>query len=59
MMTNLKILVVESIFMNFLNRIKDIRLIYRQVLDLYVTAIDYDPKSLNSGRDFHLLLILK
>lgn len=35
-----------------LNRIRDIRssekVLYRQVLDLYATSIDYDPKSLTS-----------
>ena len=36
-------------FYELLNRIKDIRssekVLYRQVLDLYATAIDYDPKA--------------
>ncbi|MCD6460021.1 virulence RhuM family protein [bacterium] len=39
-----------------LNRIRDIRssekVLYRQVLDLYATSIDYDPKSSESTRFF-------
>lgn len=36
-------------FYELLNRIKDInsseKVLYRQVLDLYATAIDYNPKA--------------
>jgi len=39
-----------------LNRIRDIRssekVLYRQVLDLYATSIDYDPKSVQSVKFF-------
>ena len=37
---------------NLLDRIRDIRssekVMYRQVLDLYATSVDYDPKSSES-----------
>lgn len=39
-----------------LDRIRDIRssekVLYRQVLDLYATSVDYDPKSAQSIRFF-------
>jgi hypothetical protein len=42
-----------------LNRIRDIRssekVMYRQVLDLYATSVDYDPKSLNSIEFFKIV----
>lgn len=42
-----------------LNRIRDIRssekVLYRQVLDLYATSIDYDPKSEQSVRFFQIV----
>lgn len=42
-----------------LNRIRDIRssekVLYRQVLDLYATSVDYDPKSLESIRFFKIV----
>ena len=42
-----------------LNRIRDIRssekVMYRQVLDLYATAADYDPKSENSATFFKIV----
>ncbi len=42
-----------------LNRIRDIRssekVLYRQVLDLYATSIDYDPKSDESVRFFKIV----
>jgi len=42
-----------------LNRIRDIRssekVMYRQVLDLYATSIDYDPKSLISIKFFQIV----
>ena len=46
-------------FYELLNRIKDIRssekVLYRQVLDLYATAIDYDPKSEETIRFFKIV----
>lgn len=42
-----------------LNRIRDIRssekVLYRQVLDLYATSVDYDPKSEESVRFFKIV----
>ena len=42
-----------------LNRIRDIRssekVLYRQVLDLYATAVDYDPRSPESQRFFRIV----
>lgn len=42
-----------------LNRIRDIRssekVLYRQVLDLYATAVDYDPKSEESVKFFKIV----
>lgn len=42
-----------------LNRIRDIRtsekVIYRQVLDIYATAVDYDPRSLQSIEFFKIV----
>ena len=42
-----------------LNRIRDIRtsekVIYRQVLDIYATAVDYDPKSYKSVEFFKIV----
>jgi hypothetical protein len=42
-----------------LNRIRDIRssekVLYRQVLDLYATSVDYDPKSLISVKFFKIV----
>lgn len=42
-----------------LDRIRDIRssekLLYRQVLDLYATSVDYDPKSTESVRFFKIV----
>ena len=42
-----------------LNRIRDIRssekVMYRQVLDLYATSVDYDPKSLVSIEFFKIV----
>lgn len=42
-----------------LDRIKDIRssekIIYRQVLDLYATSVDYDPKSIDSIEFFKMV----
>ena len=42
-----------------LDRIKDIRssekLLYRQVLDLYATAVDYNPKSVDSRKFFAIV----
>ena len=46
-------------FYELLNRIKDIRssekVLYRQVLDLYATAIDYDPKSKETIKFFKIV----
>lgn len=46
-------------FKELLDRIKDIRssekVLYRQVLDLYATSVDYDPKSLNSIQFFRIV----
>lgn len=46
-------------FYELLNRIKDIRssekVLYRQVLDLYSTAIDYDPKSEETKKFFKIV----
>ena len=46
-------------FYELLNRIKDIRssekVLYRQVLDLYATAIDYDPKDSKSIEFFKIV----
>lgn len=46
-------------FYELLNRIKDIRssekVLYRQVLDLYSTAIDYDPKSEDTIKFFKIV----
>ena len=42
-----------------LDRIRDIRssekVLYRQVLDLYATSVDYDPKSAQSIRFFKIV----
>ena len=42
-----------------MNRIRDIRtsekVIYRQVLDIYATAVDYDPRSLQSIEFFKIV----
>lgn len=44
---------------NLLSRIRDIRssekMLYRQVLDLYATSADYDPKSLHSIKFFKIV----
>ena len=44
---------------NLLNRIRDIRssekVLYRQVLDLYATSIDYNPKALESVKFFKII----
>ena len=44
---------------NLLNRIRDIRssekVLYRQVLDLYATSIDYNPKALESIKFFKIV----
>ncbi len=44
---------------NLLSRIRDIRssekMLYRQVLDLYATSADYDPKSLHSIKLFKIV----
>ena len=46
-------------FYELLNRIKDIRssekVLYRQVLDLYATAIDYNPKAEETKRFFKIV----
>jgi hypothetical protein len=46
-------------FKELLARIRDIRssekALYRQVLDLYATSVDYDPKSLNSIKFFKIV----
>ncbi|MFA5855419.1 MAG: RhuM family protein [Candidatus Gracilibacteria bacterium] len=46
-------------FKKLLARIRDIRssekMLYRQVLDLYATSIDYDPKSLHSVNFFKIV----
>lgn len=46
-------------FYELLNRIKDIRssekVLYRQVLDLYATAIDYNPKAEETIRFFKIV----
>ncbi len=46
-------------FKKLLARIRDIRssekILYRQVLDLYATSSDYDPKSLNSIKFFKMV----
>lgn len=46
-------------FYELLNRIKDIRssekVLYRQVLDLYATAVDYDPKDSKSIEFFKIV----
>ncbi|MBR3362737.1 MAG: virulence RhuM family protein [Bacilli bacterium] len=46
-------------FYELLNRIKDIRssekVLYRQVLDLYATAIDYDPKAEETIKIFKIV----
>ena len=46
-------------FYELLNRIKDIRssekVLYRQVLDLYATAIDYNPKADETKRFFKIV----
>ena len=48
----LKNLVGENYRKELLDRIRDIRssekVMYRQVLDLYVTSVDYNPKSSES-----------
>ena len=44
---------------NLLNKIRDIRssekVLYRQVLDLYATSIDYNPKALESVKFFKIV----
>lgn len=49
----------ENYFKELLERIRDIRssekVMYRQVLDLYATAIDYDPKSKTSQTFFKIV----
>jgi len=46
-------------FKKLLARIRDIRssekMLYRQVLDLYATSMDYDPKSLHSVKFFKIV----
>ena len=46
-------------FKKLLTRIRDIRssekMLYRQVLDLYATSADYDPKSLHSVKFFKIV----
>lgn len=46
-------------FKELLDKIKDIRssekVLYRQVLDLYATSVDYDPKALESIRFFQIV----
>ena len=46
-------------FKKLLARIRDIRssekMLYRQVLDLYATSVDYDPKSLHSVKFFKIV----
>ena len=46
-------------FYELLNRIKDIRssekVLYRQVLDLYATAIDYNPKAEETIKFFKIV----
>lgn len=46
-------------FYELLNRIKDIRssekVLYRQVLDLYTTAIDYNPKAEETIKFFKIV----
>ncbi len=46
-------------FKKLLARIRDIRssekMLYRQVLDLYATSLDYDPKSLHSIKFFKIV----
>ncbi|MCL2597237.1 MAG: virulence RhuM family protein, partial [Paludibacter sp.] len=48
-----------SYWYELLNRIRDIRssekVMYRQVLDLYATSVDYDPKSLLSIEFFKII----
>jgi len=48
-----------SYWYELLNRIRDIRssekVMYRQVLDLYATSVDYDPKSLVSIEFFKIV----
>ena len=48
-----------SYWKELLNRIRDIRssekALYRQVLDLYATSIDYDPKSETSTEFFRVV----
>lgn len=47
--------------MNYWERIRDIRssekVLYRQVLDLYATSADYDPKSNESVQFFKIAKI--
>ena len=49
----------ELYFKKLLARIRDIRssekMLYRQVLDLYATSVDYDPKSLHSVKFFKIV----
>ena len=49
----------ELYFKKLLARIRDIRssekMLYRQVLDLYATSMDYDPKSLHSVKFFKIV----
>ncbi len=46
-------------FKKLLDRIRDIRssekMLYRQVLDLYATSVDYDPNSLHSVKFFKIV----
>ena len=48
-----------SYWKELLNRIRDIRssekVIYRQVLDIYATAVDYDPRSVQSIEFFKIV----
>lgn len=48
-----------SYWKELLDRIRDIRssekVLYRQVLDLYATSVDYDPKSAESARFFKIV----
>lgn len=59
MMKDLKISVGGRYFYELLNRIKDIRssekVLYRQVLDLYATAIDYDSKAEETIKFFKIV----
>lgn len=55
----MKLLGGGSYWKELLDRIRDIRssekVLYRQVLDLYATSVDYDPKSAESVRFFSIV----